>query len=298
MADSLSTRPTMWLTVYQIDATISRLTDPAVFAVSCAFIMWAWVYFPDRLPRGYSKWISSAAAVDRRLIEALQRCRNDELRYGEETGQAPLLQSMCSDHKWPLAWGDPVEAIPFPCEIVHMGCGPSCEYHAVYRFCRSFKWSMATYLPLNLLLVARNPGAKALRRALISAARSSAFLGAFITLFYYGVCLMRTRLGPPIIGRDVRSRQLIDAGLCVGSGCFLCGWSVLIEVPGRRKDLALFVAPRAIATLLPRRYSQQKQWRETLAFALSAAVVLTCVQENRKRVRGVLGSVLGLVLEP
>ena len=179
-----------------------------------------------------------------------------------------------------------------------MGCGPSCERHAVSRFARSFKWAFSMYLPLNLLLVLRKPNWKALKRALVSACGSSAFLGAFITLFYYGVCLARTRLGPYVIGRDAKACQKIDSGICVGTGCALCGWSILLEAAGRRKDMALFVAPRALAALFPRRYDLQKQWRETVVFAASTAVVFTCVRENRERVRGVLGGVLRGVLEP
>ncbi|KAI2632411.1 hypothetical protein GGR54DRAFT_627752 [Hypoxylon sp. NC1633] len=279
----------------QIESLVSKLTDPTIFAASSALVMWAWFYSPSQLPKSYTKWISSAAAVDPRLIEALNRCRTGQLLYGEDTGQAPLLQSMCVEYKWPPEWGDPVKAIPFPCEVVHMGCGPSCEYHALSRFYRSFKWSMATYLPLNLL--ARKKNLKGVRAAFLSAARSSSFLAAFITLFYYGVCLARTRLGPHVIGKDQQSRQTIDGGLCVGSGCFLCGWSVLLEKAARRKELALFVTPRAMATLLPRRYPLDKQWRETFTFAISTAVVFTCVRENQGRVRGMLGKVLGSVLE-
>ena len=281
----------------QAESLVSRLTDSSVFAMSCALIMWSWIYHPARLPRSYNKWIASAAAVDPRLIEALQRCRKREIVYGEDTGQAPLLQAMCADYKWPIEWGDPAKAIPFPCEMVHMGCGPSCEYHALHRFYRSFLWSMATYLPLNLVLLLRKPTSKGLLRALVSAARSSTFLSAFISLFFYGVCLARTRLGPRILGEHRVDRQRIDGGICVGSGCALCGWSVLFENAGRRKDMALFVAPRALATLLPRRYSLDKQWRETLVFATSTAVVFTCAKENKSRVRGVLGNVLGTVLE-
>ncbi|RKU43873.1 hypothetical protein DL546_004745 [Coniochaeta pulveracea] len=280
-----------------VDSTISRLTDPSIFAVSSGLIMWAWFYQPTNLPRSYGKWISSAAAVDERLIEALRRCRTGVLQYGKDTGQAPLLGGMAEDHGWPVEWGDPAVSIPFPCEMVHMGCGPSCEKHAVSRFLRSFQWAMATYLPLNLLLVARRPNRKSLITALMSAGRSSAFLGAFITLFYYGVCLSRTRVGPKILGTHTSTRQLIDGGVCVGTGCFLCGWSILLERAGRRKDMALFVAPRALATLLPRRYALDKQWRETVVFAASWAVVLTCVMENKRRVRGVLGGVLSTVLE-
>ncbi|KAM7208686.1 hypothetical protein V8F20_001109 [Naviculisporaceae sp. PSN 640] len=281
----------------RVESAISHLTDPAIFALSSGLVMWTWFYNPNRLPRAYNKWIQSAASVDPRLIEALVRCRKGELQYGKDTGQAPLLGSMCAEYRWPEEWGDPARSVPFPCEVVHMGTGPNCEYHALSRFVRSFKWSMSMYLPLNLLLVVRNPNRKGLARALVSASRSSAFLATFIALFYYGVCLTRTRIGPLILGKHTASRQVIDGGLCVGAGCLLCGWSILIEVAGRRKDMALFVAPRALATLVPRRYSLDKQWRENFAFAFSTAVVFTCVLENKSRVRGVLGNVLHNVLQ-
>ncbi|PTB67533.1 hypothetical protein BBK36DRAFT_1196982 [Trichoderma citrinoviride] len=279
-----------------VERLLSRLMDPAVFAASSGLIMWAWFYAPDSLPRSYNKWITSAASVDLRLIEALRRCRNGELVYGKETGQAPLLGSMCEDYGLPAEWGDPAKTVPFPCDIVHMGCGPSCEYHALSRFFRAWKWSMLTYLPLALALQLRRPKQMNLMRAITGSSRSSTFLATFITLFYYGVCLARTRLGPSVLGKDTQCRQLIDGGVCVGAGCSLCGWSVLIETAGRRKDMALFVAPRALATLVPRRYPLEKQWREKLIFAASTAVVFTCALENPKRVRGVLGGLLGMVL--
>ncbi|KAM0277914.1 hypothetical protein ACHAQH_005457 [Verticillium albo-atrum] len=281
----------------KLETLIGSSTDPWIFVCSCALIMWAWFYNPSGLPRAYQRWISSAAAVDNRLIEALRRCRSGDLRYGKDTGQAPLLQSMCEDFKWPSIWGDPAKTAPFPCEMVHMGCGPSCEYHALSRLARSWRWSMTMYLPLNLAMQLRKPPTvRGIRNAVLSASRSSAFLGVFIMLFYYGVCLGRSRLGPHIIGKDFAARQKIDGGVCVGCGCFMCGWSVLLETASRRKDMALFVAPRALATLFPRRYAEDKQWRETLVFAASAAVVFTCAKENPARVRGVFGKLLGSVL--
>lgn len=273
------------------------MIDPAVFSVSCAFIMWSWFYYPEKLPPSYNKWITSAASVDMRLIEALRRCRARTLRYGEDTGDAPLLGSMCADYQWPVEWGDPAKSIPFPCEIVHMGCGSSCEFHAISRFARSWKWAMYTYLPLALAFKLRRPSQKNLILAFLSAARSSAFLGTFIMLFYYGVCIGRTRVGPYAIGKSTACRQYIDGGLCVGTGCLLCGWSVLIETSSRRKDMSLFVAPRALATVVPRKYPVENQWRETMVFAASAAVVMTCVLENPRRVRGVLGGLLNMVMQ-
>ena len=278
-------------------SVLGALADPVVFALSSATIMWSWFFAPWNLPKSYKQWISSAAAVDDRLIEALRRCRVGELRYGEDNGQAPLLSSMCETYGLPSEWGNPATTIPFPCELVHMGCGPSCEFHALSRLYRSFRWSLGTYLPLTLALQLRKkPTADSLCRGILSAMRSSAFLGTFITLFYYGVCLARTRIGPHLIGTDTEARQKIDGGICVGTGCALCGWSILLEAARRRPELALFVTPRALATFMPRRYAAEKEWREVVAFAASAAVLVCAVKEEKGAVRGVFGRLIRSVM--
>ena len=79
-----------------------QLADAGAFAASSAIVMWAWFYLPERLPKSYEKWIGQIARVDSRLIEALRRCRRGEFVYGKDTGQAPLLESMCKDYNWPL----------------------------------------------------------------------------------------------------------------------------------------------------------------------------------------------------
>ena len=236
---------------------ISGYTDAAVFAASAGAVMWAWFYLPERLPRAYNRWIGEAAQVDHRLVEVLRNARWGDFVYGTETGQAPILQSMCRDYNWPLVWGDPVQTIPIPCEMVHMGCGQSCHYHAVARFARAFRFSFSMYLPLQLLVKARHPSVRAFKQALKDAIRSSAFLGAFISTFYYSVCLSRTLLGPRIFSYKTITPMMWDSGLCVGAGCIMCGWSILIEAERRRQEVAFFVAPRAAATLLPRRYEKK-----------------------------------------
>jgi hypothetical protein len=259
--------------------------------------MWAFIYDPERLPQSYNKWITQAAAVDQRLLIALRRIKDGTIRYGTEAkGQTNFLENMCKDYGWPLAYADPTKYIPFPCEMVHMGRGQNCEWHAVTRFVQTSILCLSTYVPLNIALVIRNPTKKSLIYAMKSSARSSAFIGAFTALYYYGVCLGRTRLGPRILGTTNPARQTLDSGVCIGTGCAICGWTILLEHEGRRKDIGLWVAPRALATILPRRYNLEDQWKETLAFAISTAVVFTCVGEQPKRVRGVFGKLLNQVL--
>ncbi|KAJ5175866.1 uncharacterized protein N7482_001743 [Penicillium canariense] len=273
------------------------LADAGVFAMSAAVVMWAWFYLPERLPRTYEKWIGEIARVDTRLIEALRRARRGVFVYGKDTGQAPLLESMCRDFGWPVEWGDPAMTVPIPCEMVHMGCGPNCERHAVSRFARTFKVACATYIPLQIVLRLRGmKNLAVLRRAISEAVRSSAFLASFVSLFYYAVCLARTRIGPKIFDQKTVTPLMWDSGLCVGAGCLMCGWSVLVEQARKRQELALFVAPRAAATVLPRLYDKKYQYRERVAFAVSAAILLTCLRERPHMVRGVFGRITASVV--
>lgn len=260
--------------------------------------MWAFIYVPERLPQSYNKWITQAAQVDQRLLVALRRLKSGSITYGTEGSKSEVsfLEGMCKDFNWPLYYADPVKSAPFPCAMVHMGRGHNCEWNAVSRFAKTSVICLSTYVPLNIALVLRNPTRQSLVYAMKSSARSSAFIGAFTALFYYGVCLGRTRLGPRILGTSTQAAQTLDSGVCIGAGCALCGWTILLEHEGRRKDIGLWVTPRALATVLPRRYDLEQQWKETLAFSASTAVVLACVAEQPTRVRGVFGKLLNQVL--
>ena len=283
-----------------LSSFLSHHTDALVFAGSCATIMWNWFYYPETLPRAYNKWIASAAQVDLRLIEALRQAKRGDFVYGKDSGPASRqLESMCKDQNWPIEWGDPEKTIPIPCEMVHMGTGPNCHWHAAVRFTRAFKFAMATNFPLQLVakvISRKRLSSRDLVQITQESARSSAFLGAFVALMYYGICLSRTRLGPKLFDEKTVSRQDWDSGLCVGSACALCGWSVLIEKERRRGELAMFVAPRAAATFFPRRYDRELFWRERAAFSVSIALLFTLAQEDKGMVRGVLGRLLSGVL--
>jgi hypothetical protein len=289
---------------------ISQATPPLLFCFSAATIMHAWFYSPSRLPRAYNTWIAAAAGLDHRLLLALRHARYGTWVYGKDTGMASLLGSLCHDLGLSEELGDPAVTIPIPCEVVHMGCSKSCEKHALVRFWRGWLFAAKMYGPLQLLIVARHMWNKArpgnrlagltrpvLLNALENMARSSAFLGAFVAFVYYGVCLSRTRLGPKLLSYSTVTPQMWDSGLCVLGGCLLCGTSIFFEQSRKRLEVLFFVLPRAAATWFPRRYLPEHQWKEHLAFTLSAAVLLTTAQQNPTRVRGVFGKVLHGVMK-
>lgn len=284
---------------------VPRASPTLLFCFSATTIMQAWFYAPSRLPPTYNTWISAAAGLDRRLLLALRHARYGTWVYGKDTGMAQLLGSLCHDLGLPEELGDPATTIPVPCELVHMGCGKSCEKHAAVRFWRSWLFAAKMYTPLQLFVVARHvrksarPGNRfagltppVLLKAFENMARSSAFLGAFVALFYYGVCLSRTRLGPKLFSYSTITPQMWDSGLCVLGGCLLCGTSILVEQSRKQLEVLFFVLPRAAATWFPRRYLPEHRWKEHLTFALSAAILLTTAQYDPSRVRGVFGQVL------
>lgn len=197
----------------------------------------------------------------------------------------------------PQELGNPAVTIPVPCELYHCGSGKSCEIHAIQRFRRAFTSAIRLYLPLQLLSLLRRPTftSKRLSILLNSAARSSAFLAAFVSLFYYAVCLSRTRLGPRLLPSF--SPQRWDSGLCVLAGCLACGWSIMVEKANRQQEIALFVAPRALTTVLPRVYDERYRSREQIVFACSTALVMTVARFRQEQVRGVLGGFLASLMK-
>ncbi|KAI5304815.1 hypothetical protein KEM56_005876, partial [Ascosphaera pollenicola] len=125
---------------------LPALATAGTFASLSGLIMWAWFYTPDRLPASYRRWITSAAQVDMRLIEALRWRRQGKWSYGKPTPTPPRLDDMAESLGLEREKGDHIKTIPFPCEIVHMRHGGgSCELHFAWRFVEGFKFAAKIY---------------------------------------------------------------------------------------------------------------------------------------------------------
>ena len=299
-----------------LSSSVARgMVDVLVFASSAGVVMWSWFYWPQRMSLTYRKWIKEAAQIDHRLVEVLRLCRDGKFRYGLRPAEDGL-QRMCIESGWPLEWASPQSTIPLPCELVHMHLGgSSCIWHAGHRFRKAFQFAMTMYLPLQLLAKLRKPSQKTLGTVLNESCRSSTFLAAFISLFYYSICLSRTLIGPQVLGKRPESHQLLDSGVCVGAGCIACGWSVLLEKPERRAELALFVAPKAFGVYLPKSCGQEVQkktlqlqrpmltrlfqhsWGEQVVFGLAIGFLLAATEHDPRSVRGIFGQIFHIVLK-
>jgi hypothetical protein len=84
---------------------------------------------------------------------------------------------------------------------------------------------------------------------LLGVMRSATFLSAFVQLMWLGVCSTRTFLFARVF--PWISHDYFDGPYgCIFVASLICGSSIWIENPRRRGEIALYVLPRAIRTVL------------------------------------------------
>ncbi|KAI8060212.1 hypothetical protein BC940DRAFT_246778 [Gongronella butleri] len=246
------------------------------------------------------------AEMDVRLLEALRKIRSREWIYGEDTGINDLLGNYCLDIGLPYEMGLPSRG-RIPCTVVHGGQPWGCEVNALTRFSKGFAKVFFLYLMVHGMpplmfkrqkLCAEWPGSAV--HILKSTVRSSAFLATFISSIWYTICLTRTRVGHQVLGAD---QTRLDDTLGPLLGSMACGLSLFIENGRRRGEMALYVVPRALFSVMDRLvapwYHKGRTWEphvaealETIAFAASMATILDAMFKDKTQVRS---SVRGLL---
>lgn len=273
---------------------LQKFGDGLLFIASCTPIMYSWFFRPHALPPAYRKWITSAANMDEEFISMLKGLHDGTIEYGKSTDK---LDIYCQRYGKDTEVGDIGKTIPLLCETVHAFKTPNCELHALWRFFRGFKFAFKLYGTINTVMLIFPKKIKMytrILRAIQSTIRSSCFLATFIMLDWYGVCLVRTRLGPKLFPNVPKERWDKTIGPAVGS--FLSGFSGFVESAQRRKELALFVFPRAIGTFVPTEETRFNLLMERLAFLVSMAVLVAFVKRKPLSVRGIFGRGLRAVV--
>ncbi|KAI3634315.1 hypothetical protein MIR68_007919 [Amoeboaphelidium protococcarum] len=219
----------------QFQNEVSSVVSSSLFILSVTEIMYSWFYYPESLPPSYRSFISKFAEIDFDLLKLLRAFKEGQVWYGhnklpsylqdfyQRTGVTPAKD----DCKF------------FECNhIVHPGIG--CGQNAVMRLCKGAVKAFSMYGPLYMmpliistLLMGKKLTMRRLLRTLISAARSSLFIGTFIALIWGGICSVRNY---------VRNEYVF--GPLIAS--FLSGFSIFIEHAHRRHELALYCLPRAL----------------------------------------------------
>ncbi|GAA5920778.1 hypothetical protein JCM1841_004187 [Sporobolomyces salmonicolor] len=294
---------------------LASQADTLVFWLSCTRIMWCWFYKPHLLPSSYSRWILTLARMDPRVLQLLRFAREGRFVYGKRPDDevARICAAIAAANGQDAKTVNPEYITHIDCtSLVHntIGAG-SCETNAIRRWAAAFFDCLLIYLPVhaippllfNFRRLLSEPGSSILR-ILLAASRSSAFLATFVSSIYASVCLVRTRL-PQVF--PSLPQQPLDGGLSVALGCFMCGWSVLIENHRRRREMALYCAPRALYAVLdeiaPEIFTQGKtgellcRWLERAIFATSAGTVIAATVHRPDLVSGVVKGVVGVAVK-
>eukprot|EP00158_Paraphelidium_tribonemae_P009472 Partr_v1_DN28876_c1_g1_i2_m34366 putative integral membrane protein len=288
-----------------------------VFIMSAWEIMWSWFYYPSSLPRSYVSWISSLSELDPDVLTFIRNLKDGKVAYGRvsgfglETSLIPFCERRGIDPKLvDVSNRDFIECF----DVLHQG--QYCLHHALFRSWRGFVRALALYLPLYIfpvllgfarsqrkLFMSLNYGNVdwsslflGMARSCFAAFRSSAFLGTFIGLIWNTEC-------------QIRNYNRSDSiwGPCFGS--LASGMSILIERPSRRAELAFYVLPRAIYSLIYRNVwmrvrstKSRSKWLkvldliQTVSFGLSVGTLVKHSVHSKDNVRPMIRTVINYLL--
>lgn len=311
-------------------------------------IMWCFFYESFRLPGSYGRWIAALGQVEPELLIALPALGRKDWMYGQKSTKYPhLFDELCVRLGVPTSWGDPTIIPAFggdiankvwaqlgvtsragvgglPCELVHGStCTSSCALNAFIRFRKSFFHSIFLYLPIHLIpRLISNPMSviadpfSVLRGTLYS----TSFLASYIGFMWYGICFVRT-FGLAKLFPNISNGFWDGPQGCILLGTAPAGLAMYIEKGRRRGELALYVLPRAVRTLLAERWVRSGQrsarwsercaeshlqcsyrqtnadWFLSLIFILSTVTIVTLFKQNPASIRGVTKKVMAFMYQ-
>lgn len=253
-----------------------------IFGLANVQIMIAWLGSPHLLERSYKNWIDKASSVPKPALELYRQSVNggmspwdmvalfggvvpepvstNPVKFADLPPNKYALYGVSGDvlakvHRW-IEHGNPPRYAT--CAIQH----PQTTNHlfaSVRNFVATWKFVMPVYLTLYVVPTVflrpkalRKAPTETIMRSLLGASRSSSFLAVYVFIVKSMFCLVHvladgisySRLNDIPFMRRV-SELLIDNRM-KGLGGFLSCLSLFIEDRRRRKELTLYVLPKAL----------------------------------------------------
>jgi hypothetical protein len=258
--------------------------DSLLFIACSSQIMYAYAMRPESLDPDFYKFMIQAARVPKDVLEFnRERMRSAERVVGQGAINVPWDKeralALFTKHKGlasrvqeMLHSLDP-RRMSIPCTLLHADIS-SCTGNSVERWYKVFKTILPVYAALNIvpMLVFKlaklyRAPATTLTRVLVDTVRSSAFLGTFVAVYQYAACTQRNLLSflPfPMAGWDNK--------YLYGLYGTLSSTSIFMEHKGRRSELALYVLPKAMESII--RIMVDKRWMFRLRHP---NVVMSCL---------------------
>ena len=262
---------------------IKKFSAP-LFHLSSWIIMYSWFYYPSALPAKYTRWISKMARIDKNLINELMLIKFEQSSYKEGNSLPISLVKIVESFGVPKVDAERIMC-PLPCKYAHRGI-ESCTKHTLDTLLKGFRDGIVVsyvnkiYGPLSVVwLLMRFKSQKSkgfvntVTAAIISAVRSSLFLGSFIALIWAGICIGRNTFNP------------LDKPIGVLLATFIGGFAIHIEEKSRQHQLALYCIPKALEAIIrmkiPARYLDSKlsYLVQNMIFSFSLSILI----EKHKR---------------
>jgi hypothetical protein len=226
--------------------------------------MYAYVMRPETLPPPYFQFIVSTGPIQLPVLDAvkanhrgqainMQALKDVYEKFAPKAtvAAAPLeiILKTLSENAYGKG-ASPLYPPLLPCSIMHPQ-NPHCSSQWLETFLNGAKRSLPIYLSLTFVpmfilrfwAVIKHP-VEQLQRGLWSVTRSTSFLSSFVATYMMIVCWQRK-----LVVRDHRSLYWV-AG-------FIASWTILLEQKSRRSELALYVLPRTIDSLVQTMQSRQ-----------------------------------------
>ncbi|KAL1940045.1 hypothetical protein VTO73DRAFT_9380 [Trametes versicolor] len=302
--------------------------DVIVFTFCCGQIMYGFLMRPDTLPSSYNRWIQVASKVPAdgvALNMSLVREGTFDPQVMEHVLTYPGITAknhsrileLLAGAKLPeglRTYGPPYG----PCAAVHPDID-SCLTVQVLHFWEVFRWMLPIYGALHfipMMLFRRNTFMKRpahmLLRAALGTARSSAFLGVFVTIFQTYFCGKHNLYERLVALRAPGARSLLAAlakclppwvlQLLIGKfsffvGGLLSGLSLFVEEKRRREELAMYVLPKGLESAWV--MARGKGWvfgmgryGDALLTAMGMGMVMSTYQNDPQHLSGLVRRIL------
>ncbi|PLW09726.1 hypothetical protein PCANC_10293 [Puccinia coronata f. sp. avenae] len=282
-------------------------SDLILFGLSNAQIMSAFVLHPQTLPSWYWHWIRRVGSLDVKFLELHRLLNHSKVRDMALPKQVldrtrPRTAGNEQRLRYWLGRPDPLSAPTAPCHFNHP-LSDSCLVGNGMRTWGAFKSMLPTYAVLHLvpaLFFRSKVFMKSPTSFLISIARkttsSALFLATFVWIILFSVCIP-SRLYESSNG-SIKLRGTRWNGV-VG---FATAFSLLWEDPRRRGELALYCAPKALASIWAvmkaKRLVRSVGYGEMILASTGTAMLMHCFVHAPQSMPALIRGTLGQLIDP
>ncbi|KAH9463719.1 hypothetical protein Pst134EA_015805 [Puccinia striiformis f. sp. tritici] len=283
--------------------------DLILFGISNTQIMSAFVLNPSTLPTWYWHWIRRVGSLETRFLDLHRLLNRGEVRdmklihqVIDLTSHNRTLKNQTRLRDWLSGSINPLLAPAAPCHFNHPN-SDSCVIGNGLRTWSAFKSMVPTYAILHLvpaLLFRSKVFIKSPIKFLISILRkttsSALFLATFVWIILFSVCI------PSRVYEWSKGTILLRGTKWNGIVGFATAFSLLWEDPRRRGELALYCAPKALASiwqvLKAKGLVKSLKYGEIMIGSLGTGMLMHCFVHAPSSMPALIRGTLGQLIDP